>query len=554
MKKLIFVVFLALILCSTLLFGSVIQASTVEGWQIENGGGTYSESNGILTLSGGIGNKNIAFYREVVPATDFSFSLQVKSTTLAGFVIFLKSSLPIANTVNGVNFEFDNRNGGCFLLARWTNSWTWNIFASAQENVWYTMIINVQQSPFKITAQVLDENGNSLGSNSVSDMTNFSFESIKYLAFCVYESGTYSVRNIYNSLEPQTPTPTPTPTPNLTTIPPIVEWSKTYSGATAVDHWPYFVIQTIDGGYAIAGRTALSGSGNYAFWLIKTDSTGNMQWNKTYGGSNLLLNMIQTKDGGFALIGNKDSENTAWIIKTDAYGNMQWNKTYGGGSRDSPYSIVETSDGYVFAGYTMSFGAGGWDMWLVKTDIHGNPLWTKTFGGGSADGATDFIQTNDGGYALFGSTWSFASRSADWWLVKTNAEGIAQWNKTYDGKGWDNSREIVQTSDGGYAMFGDTAQGELGPNVDFWLVRTDENGNALWNKTYGGAGDEWGGFGLVRSNEGGFAFVGRTNSFGGGGNDFWFVKTDLNGNMQWNKTFGGTGDDVGTSVVQTNDA
>jgi hypothetical protein len=197
LRKLIYGILLITIMISTLtLTGNVNAASIVDGWQIENGGGTYSESGGILTLSGGAGNKNIAFYREVVPSTDFSFSLQVKATTIMGFLLCVRSSLPVATSTQGVNFEFDLKPDGCFLLARWVNSWTWNIFASAQTNVWYTMKITVQQSPFKITAEALDENGNSLGSNSVSDMTNINFGSIKYIAFGVWESGTYSVRNI----------------------------------------------------------------------------------------------------------------------------------------------------------------------------------------------------------------------------------------------------------------------------------------------------------------------------------------------------------------------
>lgn len=532
---------LVVILLLSMSFFANVHASIVDGWQIENGGGTYSESNGILTLSGGSGNKNIFFYKQVAPVTDFSFSLQVKATTIMGFQINVRSSLPIAS-VNGVNFEFDLKPDGSFLLARWTNSWTWNIFASAQANVWYTMKITVQQSPFKITAEAFDESGNSLGSNSVSDMTNLSFGSIKYIAFGVWESGTYSVRNICSSLEQ-----------------PVVAWSKTYSGATAVDGWPYFVIKTGDGGYAIAGRTAISGPGSFAFRLIKTDSAGNIQWDKTYDGPSLLLNVIQTKDGGFALVGSADSYNTAWIIKTDANGCIQWSKTYGGGSLDLPFSIIETDDGYAFAGYTKSYGAGGWDMWLVKIDITGNLQWSKTFGGSPGttrgdDGARCLIQTSDGGYLLAGDTWSFAARLADFWIVKTDACGTEQWSKTYDGKGWDGATSVVQTCDGGYAVAGFTAYGELGPNEDFWLVRTDMNGNQLWNKMYGGTNDEFvNGNTMVQTNDGGFALVGRTNSFGAGGNDFWLVKTDSIGSTLWSKTFGGTGDDEGHSLVQTKD-
>jgi nitrous oxidase accessory protein NosD len=339
--------------------------------------------------------------------------------------------------------------------------------------------------------------------------------------------------------------------------PPAVEWSKRYAGGDP--NGGYTVIQTSDGGYTIAGHTEAFGAGSYDFWLIKTDANGNALWNKTYGGTNIDVprSAIQTTGGGYAIVGTSSSfsgEQNGWVVKTDANGNMQWNKVFGGTGLDDIYSVIQTNDGgYAFAGYTQSFGAGDWDVWFIKTDLNGNEQWSKTYGGSSSDGANQVIQTRDGGYALFCVTWSFAKRMADWWLVKTDVNGNEQWNKTYDGRGWDDRRAFVQTSDGGYAMFGQTAYGECGPDVSFWLVRADENGNKLWDKTYGGTGDEWGGDSLVQTSDEGYAFVGRTNSFGSGGNDFWLVKTDSNGNMQWNETYGGAGDDVGTSMVQTRD-
>jgi len=195
---------------------------------------------------------------------------------------------------------------------------------------------------------------------------------------------------------------------------------------------------------------------------------------------------------------------------------------------------------------------------IARSDEAPAVEWSKTYGGSPGptrgdDGAVQIIQTREGDYAVFGGTWSFATRECDWWLVKIDVDGNQQWNKTYDGRGWDNPRAVVQTSDEGYALFGDTAYGELGPDVDFWLVRTDENGNQLWNRTYGGTGDEWGAFNLVWKNNEGYAFAGRTNSFGAGGNDLWLVKTDLAGNMEWTETYGGGADDVCTSIVQTKD-
>lgn len=237
---------------------------------------------------------------------------------------------------------------------------------------------------------------------------------------------------------------------------------------------------------------------------------------------------------------------------------IEWSETYGGTNLDSAMCVAQTSDeGYALTGYTMSFGVGGWDIWLIKTDVNGNEQWNKTYGGspGSTrgdEGARWLIQTSDDGYALAGDTWSFAARLADFWLVKTDMNGNEQWNKTYDGKGWDGACSVLQTNEGGYAMVGFTAYGELGPDVDFWLVRTDINGNQLWAKTFGGAGEDYG-RSFVQTSDGGYALAGWTNSFGAGGNDFWLVKTDVNGNQQWAKTYGGSSDDMGYSVVQTSD-
>jgi hypothetical protein len=209
---------------------------------------------------------------------------------------------------------------------------------------------------------------------------------------------------------------------------------------------------------------------------------------------------------------------------------MLWNKTYGGTSQDWPWSLVQTWDGgYALAGSTRSFGAGSDDFWLVKTDANGNVQWNKTYGGTGWDYAYALVQMADGGYALAGGTYSSGAGYDDFWLVKTDANGNMQWNKTYGGTGWDCATALVQTGDGGYALTGSTTSFGSGSN-DFWLVKTDASGNMLWNKTYGGTGDDvaWS---LVQTWDGGYALAGITGSFGAGGQDFWLVKTDASGNI-----------------------
>ena len=338
--------------------------------------------------------------------------------------------------------------------------------------------------------------------------------------------------------------------------PPPTEWNKTYGGTDI--EGALSVVQSDDGGYALAGATASSGAGGYDFWLIKTDANGNAQWNKTYGGTDdeLPYVLVQTVDGGYALAGETSSFGAGlsdfWLVKTDAAGNKEWSTTCGGIGYDMAEGLVQTVDGgYALAGTTYSFGGGPYDAWLVKIDVNGIALWNKRYGGWGGDSARDLVQTVDGGYALAGGTGSFGAGDQDFWLIKTDANGNAQWNKTYGGTGYDSARDLVQTVDGGYALAGTTNSSGAG-DQDFWLIKTDANGNAQWNKTYGGTGYDWA-WSLVQTVDGGYALAGETSSFGAGLSDFWLIKTDANGNAQWNKTYGGTSRDIGLSVIQTTD-
>jgi predicted secreted protein len=337
----------------------------------------------------------------------------------------------------------------------------------------------------------------------------------------------------------------------------IVEWSKTYGG-TGSDSGAGDIIQTSDGGYAISGDTASFGAGSTDYWLIKTDAAGNMQWNKTYGGSLAESDaaMCQTSDGGFALVGDTKSfgfgGQDVWLVKTDAVGNMEWNRTYGGLANDLGINVAQTSDGgYAVAGYTSSFGAGGIDFWLIKTDAAGNMQWNRTYGGPGSDYCFNVVQTSDGGYAVAGPTNSFGAGNYDIWLVKTDAAGNMQWNKTHGGTGMEWMDQMIPTVVGGYAIAGFTNSFGAGSS-DVWLVKTDALGNMEWNKTYGGPGSD-NGFHLTQTAEGGYAIIGSTSSFGAGGNDVWAIQTDVSGNILGNQTFGGTGTDDGRSIIQTID-
>ena len=397
-----------------------------------------------------------------------------------------------------------------------------------------------------------------------------------------------------------------------------LEWQKTCGGASLDS--ASSIQQTSDGGYIVAGRTASFGAAGGNFWLLKLDPNGligsecpligssaavsaatdaagvdieiaanatavtpgvtaatpsnssvsiepqcsaisNYYWVRSYAGRNrdIASSVRQTSDGGYIVAGKTDSfgagGDDAWVLKLDSTGAIQWQKAYGGGLDDCANSVQPTSDGgYIAAGWTATFGAGRGDFWVLKLYPDGNIQWQKAYGGGAADCAYSIQETADGGYIVSG-VGSFGTGGDDFWVLKLDSTGEVQWQKSYGGNGQESACFIQETTDGGYILAGTSKSLGAGlRNCDFWLLKLGSSGNIQWQKGYGGSGDDRL-YSVQETTDEGYIIAGTTNSFGTGINnyDFWVLKLGAEGNVQWQKSYGGGSDDYAYSAGQTFD-
>ena len=364
--------------------------------------------------------------------------------------------------------------------------------------------------------------------------------------------------------------------------------------------------QTADGGYIIGGTTESSQNGDVTgtnkggedCWVVKLDATGNISWNKVFGGNGFdqLKKIQQTADGGYIFCATSGSSANGdvtatskggfdlWVVKLNASGNITWNVLLGGNQFELAGSIEQTADnGYILGGYSSSSANGDVtevnkglaDYWVVKLNSTGVVQWNKLLGGTGEDQLNSVKPTSDGGYIATGYTASSASGNVtgtingifDFWVIKINSTGTPVWNKSIGGSQEQIAYSIQATQDGGYIVAGEStsnASGNItGTNnglYDYLVVKLDASGNITWNKLLGGSGVE-SAKSIQQTQDGGYVVVGHSSSSASGNvtqinagfEDVWVVKLNPAGTITWSKLYGGSQSDFATSVALTTD-
>ena len=289
----------------------------------------------------------------------------------------------------------------------------------------------------------------------------------------------------------------------------IIQWQKSHGGSG--NDYAYSIKNTSDGGFIVSGDTysfngdVTGNHGNNDFWVLKLNPSGDLQWQKTLGGysSDMPFDIIQANDGGYTVVGktfsmdgditNSNGGNAAWIVKLDSGGILQWQKTFGGSADDHFTSVQQNQNGYLLTGVSRSSNgdltsnAGGSDIWIVQIDNNANIVWQKTYGGSAHDTPSIIEPLENGGHIILGYTYSNDGDVtgnhglADIWLIKTDASGAIQWQQTYGGSGLEFTQLMLPTPNGGHTIVGTTNSndGDVTENngdFDFWIVKLGSDG------------------------------------------------------------------------------
>lgn len=370
-------------------------------------------------------------------------------------------------------------------------------------------------------------------------------------------------------------------------------FAKTYGGSK--NESAQSIVSTSDGGYLILGYTQ-SNDGDiidakteiqYDFWLLKFDSNDQLEWQKTIGGAkdDKGYKIITTSDNGFLLIGSGKSDyienqgfEDIWAIKIDSLGNVLWGKSFGYAGMDVGYAGIETSDGgFLVTGLldvSASGGEGksaqfqrhaGGDYWAIKLSNQGDIIWKNYFGGSNTDTCYDVVETEDG-FLLVGSSDSEDvdvtnnKGSYDIWLVKLDLNGHLIWEKSLGGREIDAAHTILKTNDNHFLLVGETRSSDADitqqhGGADMWILKITNQGQVLWQKTYGGTNFDLA-KSAVQSSDGNFLIVGNSRSNdedvteNHGQNDVWILKINQSGRLLWEKSIGGSDIDLGLDLIE----
>jgi hypothetical protein len=316
---------------------------------------------------------------------------------------------------------------------------------------------------------------------------------------------------------------------------------------------------TLDGGIILAGSTGSFGNGNSDMYLTKVDSDGTYQWSRSYGGffTENCHAIIETADTGFLLVGYTNSfgagQYDMYVVKTNSNGDTDWTKTFGGPAWDFAYDVMESVDGnYLVVGETYSTTSGNSDVYVLKLDLSGDTLWTKRYGGSKQDFGRSIIELYDSTIVIAGGTSSMGAGGLDVLLMKLTAQGDSLWARAHGGPEDDWARDVIMTRDTGLSVIGTTESF----NTDYkemYHIKTDSSGLNLefqWN--WGQINNQEGYEHFQRFN-GNFMIIGYSMTSGAGGKDFMLQETDEVGLFLTGYTYGGTEDDAGYSFDRTLD-
>ncbi len=335
-----------------------------------------------------------------------------------------------------------------------------------------------------------------------------------------------------------------------------VLWSRTFGGPV----WDYAtaIQETQDGGYILAGSTNSFGTGDQDILLVRMDAQGDVIWSSTFGGPayERAEGVLIGPEGDIIVFGTTDSYGAGsgdlYLVKADVNGEEIWSRTYGGTEDEMAGSVERTRDGgFILVGTTRSFGSGKKDIYVVRINSSGDQIWDNHYGGEAHDVAYGIKETTDGGYVVVGATEGTDSGTWDVCLIRIDAQGETLWHRTWDDGGYEVGYSVIEAADLGFFVSG--YKDPFGSDKwDVLLIGTDEDGRLIWSATYGGVGNDRADA-MQQTEDGGLIIAGATDGSGSGDWDMYLLRTDAEGNELWGRTYGGGDTESAECVIQTRD-